>query len=465
MSTGIPSGGGSPLLTKEAGALSEAIVRTTRQPFLVLDGHLVVEAANPAFLETFHVDASQTQGQCLYDLGNGQWNIPELRVLMNSLLREQSRISDYRVEHKFEHIGKRIMLLNAERIACDGTQVLLAISDMTERENLLFELEAAREFAEMTVDSLRDPLLVLDWSLRVRSGNTRFYDTFQVSRHETRGKLIYELGNGQWNIPRLRQLLEDVLPDNNAFDNFEVEHDFDTLGHRVMMLNARRLNHHQSILLVIEDVTEKRRGESQARAVMGELQHRVKNILANVRALARQTRLRSPDLATFATNFDRRLDALARTQDLLLRSKGDAIDLAELLRLELGACSGHEGESFFLAGPPIEMPARFAQAMAMTAHELGTNAAKYGAFASPRGRIELKWHVERLDSGRQLHFAWHEHGVALSEAPGKPGFGTQFIEKMLPYTMGGTAAIRYGSDGIRCSIVVPLDDGNKKRSA
>lgn len=458
-----PSGGGQAAqMTGEARALAEAVVRTTTQPFLVLDATLRVEAANPAFLETFRVEPELTQGRELYQLGNGQWDIPELRQVMDSLGDEQGRhrIVDFRVEHEFEQIGKRIMLLNAERILPRGNaaRILLAISDITEREQLRFGLEAAREFAEMTVDSLRDPLLVLDWDLRVRSANQPFYDTFQVRREGTEGRVIYDLGDGQWNIPALRELLEDVLPDDHAFDDFEVEHDFDGLGHRVMLLNARRLNHHQSILLVIEDITERRRSENQMRAVMGELQHRVKNILANVRALARQTRLRSPDLATFIRNFDGRLDALARTQDLLLRSERDAVGLMALLRLELGACGGHEEENFVLNGPPVEMTARLARAMAMTVHELATNAAKYGALTMDGARIEIRWRVERPQGERQLVFSWAEHGVTLAEAPRQPGFATRVIEKMLPYTVGGNAHIEYGADGIRCFVQFPLDD-------
>jgi hypothetical protein len=93
----------------------------------------------------------------------------------------------------------------------------------------------------------------------VQSANQSFYDTFKVDPAETEGRMVYDLGNRQWNIPELRRLLGEVLPDNEFLENFEVEHEFETIGRRIMLLNARRVDHLQLILLAIEDITERRR--------------------------------------------------------------------------------------------------------------------------------------------------------------------------------------------------------------
>jgi PAS domain S-box-containing protein len=123
----------------------------------------------------------------------------------------------------------------------------------------------ALAFAESVVDTMRDPLLVLDGDLRVVSAGREFYRAFGVTREGTEGRLVYDLGNGQWDIPRLRTLLEEVLPRSTTFRDYEVEHTFERLGRRVMLLNARRLHREQSdtprILLVIEDVTDRRDAE------------------------------------------------------------------------------------------------------------------------------------------------------------------------------------------------------------
>jgi len=122
-------------------------------------------------------------------------------------------------------------------------------------------------YAQDIVNTVREPLLMLDTALRVRSANRAFYQTFQVSPAETENRLIYELGNGQWDIPDLRTLLEDIVPRSSAFNDFELEHDFPAIGRRVMLLNARKLKagrHGELLVLAMEDVTERRHAEEEA---------------------------------------------------------------------------------------------------------------------------------------------------------------------------------------------------------
>src|ERR1700712_5270369 len=126
--------------------------------------------------------------------------------------------------------------------------------------------EDIQDYAQNIVDTVREPLLILDTTLRVRSANRAFYQTFHVSPSETEGHLIYELGNGQWDIPDLRTLLEDIVPKRSVFDDFELEHDFPAIGRRVMLLNARKLqagHHGELLVLAMEDVTERRRAEEE----------------------------------------------------------------------------------------------------------------------------------------------------------------------------------------------------------
>lgn len=118
------------------------------------------------------------------------------------------------------------------------------------------------EFAEAIVNTIPDALLVLDTELRVQSANGSFYELFQVSPEVTHGRLLYNLGNGQWNIPALRTLLEDVLPENKVFTGYEIEYEFEQIGRRVMLLNGRRLDHKQLILLIITDITKAKRAEA-----------------------------------------------------------------------------------------------------------------------------------------------------------------------------------------------------------
>jgi chemotaxis protein methyltransferase CheR len=127
--------------------------------------------------------------------------------------------------------------------------------------------QVAWTYIRTVVDTLREPFLVMDENLKIISANRTFYAVFQVTPEETEGKRVYDLGNGQWNIPKLKILLEDILPKNTHFDDFKVKHEFPKIGHRIMILNARRIYKtgvdKPIMLLAMEDVTKQFQLEEQ----------------------------------------------------------------------------------------------------------------------------------------------------------------------------------------------------------
>ncbi|NKE70003.1 sensor histidine kinase [Candidatus Manganitrophus noduliformans] len=138
-----------------------------------------------------------------------------------------------------------------------------------ERERVERALQAALTYADGIIDTIREPLLILDAKMRIKRANRSFYETFRVSPDETEHHSLYDLGNGQWDIPALRTQMEEVLPRSRQFENFEVEHDFPTIGRRTMLLNARQVRTGDNtvetgtILLAIEDATERKRVEKE----------------------------------------------------------------------------------------------------------------------------------------------------------------------------------------------------------
>jgi PAS domain S-box-containing protein len=147
--------------------------------------------------------------------------------------------------------------------------VVLVFRDQSAERAAQQAVNAAREFAESIVETMHESLLVLDDTLEVVAANRSFYRMFRVQPEETLGRKLYDLGNGQWNIPRLRALLEEILPTNSHFDDYEVVHDFEHIGRRTMLLNARRLQRNKGrsglILLAIEDITERKMAEQAQR--------------------------------------------------------------------------------------------------------------------------------------------------------------------------------------------------------
>lgn len=555
---------------------AEAILRTMRQPLIVLLGDVTVETANRAFYRTFEVEPGETEGRSLYELGNGQWDIPKLRELLERILPESGEVEDFKVEHEFERIGRRVMLLNAHRMESDGDagRLLLAIEDITEREHTRWLLEGEKEYTEKIVDASRDALLILDWDLRVKTANETFYETFEVDPAETEGRLIWELGNGQWDIPELRELLENVLPENEAFNDYVVEHDFEDVGHRAMVLNARRVDHMKLILLAIEDETENRRSaaalseseakyrvlvESSAQAVweadarghvvegsrswcaltgqtreaclgygwldavhpddrehaerewrerisagnrveaefrlrdpeggwrwtnlraapvrdaegravkwvgmnfditdrkeaeaerellLGELNHRVRNLFSIIRALAsRGGETVSAD--EYRRVFLGRLDSLVNAHALALESRFQRIDLARLARRTLEPYSGARPETVEIEGDPVELDSRHALSLNLVLHELATNAVKYGAFSIPEGRLRLTWRVTDEAGAPQVRLVWEEHGGPPVTPPERGGFGTDMIGQVFDYELGGKVELDFRPKGLR----------------
>ncbi len=138
--------------------------------------------------------------------------------------------------------------------------------ELTKKDPLTERLwEKSWTYVKTVIDVVREPVLILDKDLRVMAANESFYRTFQVEASETQGKVVYELGNGQWNIAALRKLLEDILPKNTFFKSFEVVHEFPFIGKKVIILNARKIHFREDadaeafppiILLAMEDVTE-----------------------------------------------------------------------------------------------------------------------------------------------------------------------------------------------------------------
>jgi len=293
-------------LDDEVQNFAQNIVDTVREPLLILDAELRVRSANRAFYQSFLVSKEETEGRLIYQLGNGQWDIPALRTLLEDIIPQKSIFNDFELEHDFPSIGRKIMLLNARKLRPgDHSEFLvLAIEDVTERrraERLLAEIQ---NFAQNIVDTVREPLLMLDPTLRVRSANREFYETFHVSSEETEGCLIYELGNGQWDIPALRTLLEDIIPQKSIFNNYELEHDFPSIGRRIMLLNARQLRagiDTELLVLAMEDVTERRRAERLLADIETYAQHIVDTVREPLLMLDPTLRVKSANRAFYQT--------------------------------------------------------------------------------------------------------------------------------------------------------------------
>src|SRR4026208_1156816 len=200
-------------------------------------------------------------------------------------------------------------------------------------------VEDIQSYAMDIVDTVREPLLILDTALRARSANRAFYQTLHVSAEETEDRLIYELGNGQWDIPDLRTLLEDNVPKSSVFNDFELEHTFPVIGRRVMLLNARKLQagqHGELLVLAMEDVTARKRAE-EALPEAGALQGAIFNS-ANFSSIATDAK---GVIQIFNVGAERMLgytaaEVMNKITPADISDPQEVIARAEALSLELG---------------------------------------------------------------------------------------------------------------------------------
>jgi two-component system CheB/CheR fusion protein len=333
--------------------------------------------------------------------------------------------------------------------------VVVTFTDITDRKHRESEVSEAKEFVEGIVEAVRFPLVVLTPELRVKSANAAFYEIFQVTPDETEDRPLAQLGNRQWDVPELQRLLSRVLAEGTEFIDFEIQHDFERIGRRAMLLHGRALDGAQLILLGMVDLTERKRGEQERELLARELSHRVKNILAVVQALAMQTD-RSSSVEEYRGKFVGRLYALARAHSMLLDRQSRAADLKPLIEEALEAYRVENPELIEIEGEPLPLTPSQGLGLSLILHELATNATKHGALSRPEGGVEVSWWVEDVRRGRRLHLVWREHDGPAIEPPTEKGFGMRLIERACTHELEGEMELDYAPGGLRCEVIFPL---------
>ncbi len=203
------------------------------------------------------------------------------------------------------------------------------------------------------------------------------------------------------------------------------------------------------------DIEDIRSAEQREQVLMREVNHRAKNMLALVQAIARQTAFRSPQ--EFIARFEARLHALAANQDLLVRSGWKDVPLGSLVRTQLAHFADLLDDRIVLAGPDLKIKAAAAQSLGMVLHELATNAAKYGALSAPSGRVRVDWSIDKLNGGPpQFHARWTELGGPTVQPPGKRGFGSTVLEGFARISLKADARVEFAPAGLIWTLTCPL---------
>lgn len=351
-------------------------------------------------------------------------------------------------------------------------------------QNRLFtQNEEARAFAQAIADTVREPLLVLDEKFRVLAASRSFYQTFQVGSDETEGELLYALGDGQWDIPGLRLLLEKIIPERGVIEDYEVAHEFPGIGRRTMLLNARKVFYEggaaASILLGIEDVTRDRilqreRADlleqkdallEQKTMLAREFDHRLLNSLQLISSLlSLQSRaVKNPEAAAQLSIAGSRVAALGRVHRRLhVLDHLETVDFKQyIMRLceDISGMLFHDGatHAIVVEGEDIEIPTLLGIPLGFIVNELVTNSIKHS-----RGTIKIR--LVSRPGGYSLSVSDDGPGLTEGFTPsGHKGLGMRIVQSLVKQIGGELQTGRGDNDrGARFTVLFAVQPPSER---
>ncbi len=206
----------------------------------------------------------------------------------------------------------------------------------------------------------------------------------------------------------------------------------------------------------LEEDNKRLRRLLDQRDAPGELRHRLRSTLALLRAVIRKSAETERSLSDYVAHLEDRLDAIARAQ--AAADEHGEVDLKVLLADELLRYGSSEGDTLLLSGPDVRLKPKAGQILALAAHELAVNAVEHGVLGAANGRIEVSWSGGDLGSGETMVLSWNECGPAVDIGPVRSGFGTEVLSRMLAYDLAAKTEVAFVSDGLRCTIHLPLPE-------
>lgn len=311
--------------------------------------------------------------------------------------------------------------------------------------------ENERAMLQNLMDGLPTMIAVVDASLRFEMAN-RAFDRLGLIGDEVHGSDI----EGVLGPEASRAIKEAIRPGDETEETaVEAVIPIPGEGLRTFLIHcAPRLIDGQfaGYYIAAMDIEERKQSEERNRTISAELDHRVKNILALVRTIARMTGRNTRSIAEFQKVFSDRIQSLSRTHAALALSKWSGLHLEQLLRAELEAYGDPSvAQRVEIAGPPVRLNARATQSLSLVFHELTTNAVKYGALSRHSGRLDVRWTFD----GHTLSLKWDEQGVTGLTQPEARGFGSTVIESAVEQQLGGDLVLQYRSDGLLCEMNIP----------
>lgn len=363
-------------------------------------------------------------------------------------------------ELRFSDGTSRHLLANATPLrdaAGKPYGAVAAFVDITERKEAEQALRA-RE-AELEIIINRTPFMLTRCTRDLRYGIVSQAYARMIGRkpEDVAGKTILEI-MGEEGMKTIRPHIESVLEGNRV--EYEKEVHFAGIGTRFLhVVYTPERDERGSVtgwIASLLDVTERKRAEAQRDLLVAELSHRVKNTLATVVSIARQSFAKNPNVVEARQSFDARILALAQTHTRLAEANWSGVLFETLLLDEFAPYRRDDGSNVHLAGPPIALSPRCVLTLGMAIHELTTNAAKYGALSSKDGVVDVAWDLDAQTGA--LNIRWSESGGPPVAEPKRTGFGRQLLERAMAAGLNGSVDLAFAPTGLVCTIAIPTSD-------
>jgi PAS domain S-box-containing protein len=335
----------------------------------------------------------------------------------------------------------------ASDLALSNTQLELRVLERTRA------IEAIETRFKTTFENAAVGMSILDGDAMLLRVNDRMAEMLGYRAAELEGRLLDQFTHPD-DVADNRLAWEKLKSDSG--DEYQLEKryirkDGEIVWGYTSISCVRRPNREIEYLIkVIQDITARKRSDDARQALLYELNHRSKNMLSIIQAIARQTAAGTPE--QFVEHFSRRLHAMATNQDLLVKSGWESVSLEDLVRGQLSHFSGVLDQRVNVRGPPVPVAARSAQAIAMALHELGTNAAKHGSLSNDSGQVDISWSAH----SDTFQMTWVETGGPRIHAPESSGFGSTVIESLIQSALAADVSVDFAPTGlvwkIKCSI-------------
>ena len=431
------------------------LLESTEIATIFLDNSLRIKSFTPAFADIFHV-IDGDYGRPITDIVS-KLTYDNFERDVRTVLRTLSRIEqEVTVPDGGASYMMRILPYRTFDNVIDG--VVITFVDITERKRN--DEDLARLAA--IVASSHDAIIGLTPDGAITTWNAGAERTYGYAAEEAVGQ-PWSLIMGTQGAAEMRGILDRVKRSRVAttIEAQRVTKEAREI-HVASTISPIRNRAGKVVLLsaIERDITERRQSDERQRALLAELDHRVKNTLATVLSISAQTLRYAGSVTEVGEAFEGRIQALAKAHDLLAAANWAGADLGDIVTTELALHAGgdHRVE---LAGEPVSVPPGAALMLGMVFHELATNAAKYGAFKNHEGRVEVRWKRDG-GAGRRLAIQWIEHdGPAVP--PRGDGVGLKLIERGLAHELHGRATFDFTNQGLRASLEIPLGDGEAPR--